>query len=233
MRTGLAFTAMGAPPVLLVHGLATSCARTWGETGWLELLADAGRRVIGVDLLGHGDAPAPHEPEAYDHLENRVLDELPADPVDAVGFSLGARVVLTLASRHPERFGRLVVAGVGANLFRDDPNEAIVAALEGADAPDGDVVGQHFARLARHSGNDPLALAALLRRTPPALGTTELAAVTHPVLVVLGDQDFAGPADPLVEALPDATLAALRGVDHFATPKSMGFLTAGLDFLER
>ena len=31
----------GAPPVVLVHGLATSSARTWGDNGWLDLLADA------------------------------------------------------------------------------------------------------------------------------------------------------------------------------------------------
>jgi pimeloyl-ACP methyl ester carboxylesterase len=58
-----------------------------------------------------------------------------------------------------------------------------------------------------------------------------LARISCPVLVVLGDQDFAGPADPLVEALSDVRLVTLRGVDHFATPKDFGFLDAGLDFL--
>ena len=52
------------------------------------------------------------------------------------------------------------------------------------------------------------------------------------MLVVLGDRDFAGPADPLVEALPDATFRPLRGVDHFATPKDFGFLDAALGFLD-
>jgi hypothetical protein len=51
------------------------------------------------------------------------------------------------------------------------------------------------------------------------------------VLVVLGDKDFAGPADPLVDALPDARLVTLRNVDHFATPKDFGFIDAALDFL--
>jgi pimeloyl-ACP methyl ester carboxylesterase len=58
-----------------------------------------------------------------------------------------------------------------------------------------------------------------------------LAAVDVPVLVVLGDRDFAGPPDPLVDALPNARLVTLRGVDHFATPKNMGFLDAALEFL--
>ena len=52
------------------------------------------------------------------------------------------------------------------------------------------------------------------------------------MLVVLGDKDFAGPADPLVDALPNATLRTLRNVDHFATPKSFDFIDAGLEFLD-
>jgi hypothetical protein len=52
------------------------------------------------------------------------------------------------------------------------------------------------------------------------------------VLVVIGDRDFAAPADPLVEALPDARLVTLRNVDHFATPESFGFIDATLEFLD-
>ena len=48
-------------PVLLVHGFATSAARTWGDNGWIDLLGDAGRQVIAPDLLGHGDAAKPHD----------------------------------------------------------------------------------------------------------------------------------------------------------------------------
>jgi pimeloyl-ACP methyl ester carboxylesterase len=58
-----------------------------------------------------------------------------------------------------------------------------------------------------------------------------LSTITCPVLVVLGDKDFAGPADPLLEALTDARLVTLRNVDHFATPKDFGFIDAALDFL--
>ncbi len=51
------------------------------------------------------------------------------------------------------------------------------------------------------------------------------------MFVVFGDRDFAGPADPLVDALPDAKLVTLPGVDHFATPKDFRFIDAALDFL--
>ena len=56
--------------------------------------------------------------------------------------------------------------------------------------------------------------------------------MTVPVQVVLGDRDFAAPADLLVEALPDATHVTLRGVDHFATPRDFGFIDAALGFLD-
>jgi len=223
------------PAVALVHGFATSCARTWGETGWLDLLADVGRRVIGIDLLGHGEAAKPHDPEAYDHMEDLALAALPEEPVDAVGFSLGARTLLVLASAHPERFNRLVVAGVGANLFRHDDTGSLLAdAITGTSGQGAEIspVAQYFRGLAEQPGNDPLALAACMRRPNPTPITVEgLGRISCPVLVVLGDQDFAGPADPLMDALGNATLVTLRGVDHFATPKDFGFLDAGLEFL--
>lgn len=228
----------GSPPVVLLHGFATSAARTWRDNGWIDLLEDCGRTVIAPDLLGHGQAPKPHDPAAYDELEQRVLAELPAEPVDAIGFSLGARVLLTLAGATPERFRSLVVAGVGANLFRDDDPEVIARALEGGDAShqgepiEADPVARYFRQLAAAPDSDPAALVAYLRR-PGHVPLTEelLARITMPVLVVLGDRDFAGPADPLLERLPSASFVPLPGCDHFATPKDFRFIDAALDFL--
>lgn len=220
------------PPVLLLHGLGTSAARTWGDNGWIDLLTDAGRTVLAPDLLGHGSAPKPHDPAAYDRLEDLVAAELPDEAVDAVGFSLGARVLLTLAAGEPHRFRRLVVAGVGANLFRDDREGAALAAVLDGDTVPADPAARYFHQLAARPGADRAALAALLRRPHgPPLDAERLARVTCPVLVVLGDRDFAGPADPLLAALPHATHLPLPGVDHFGTPKAFAFLDAALEFL--
>ena len=52
-----------------------------------------------------------------------------------------------------------------------------------------------------------------------------------PVLVVLGERDFAGPADRLVATLPDARRLSLPGTDHFGTPKDFRFLQAALGFV--
>jgi pimeloyl-ACP methyl ester carboxylesterase len=217
-------------PVVLVHGFATSAARTWGESGWIDLLGDAGRSVVAIDLLGHGNADKPHDPAAYAELESLVVAQLPDGPVDAIGFSMGARVLLTIAADHPDRFEHLVVAGVGANLFRDDPRDDIVQAISG-NARDDNPAAQYFAGLASQPGNDRDALVACMQSPRPRLDDGRLAKVTCPVLVVLGDRDFAGPADPLVDALPNAKLVTLPGVDHFATPKDFHFIDAALDFL--
>ena len=92
---------MADNPVLLLHGFTTSAQRTWQEPGWVDLLTEAGREVIALDLLGHGEAPKPHDPAEYDMVEQLVEDALPAGPIDGVGYSAGARILLVLASRNP------------------------------------------------------------------------------------------------------------------------------------
>lgn len=219
-----------APPVLLVHGFGTSFALTWVANGWTDLLADEGRRVIGVDLLGHGDAPKPTDPAAYDDLGARVRAALPDEPVDAVGFSLGAKTLLQVAGDAPERFRSLVVAGVGANLFRESDYTAVVDAVRTGD-DGGNPALRYFAGLADLPGNDRAALAACMENGGGRVTAEQLAAIELPVLVALGDADFAGPADELVAALPDATYVELPRTDHAKTPKSFAFIEATLEFL--
>lgn len=222
---------MSGPPVLLLHGFATSAERTWREPGWVDLLADAGRTVIAPDLLGHGAAPKPHDPEAYAGVEDAVTSDLPDEPVDAIGYSMGARIVLTLAAREPQRFRRIVLAGLGANVFRSEPGDAVARAVEG-DYPAENRVLEHFHQLGTADGNDPAALAAFMRRTSPPLSADDLGRITCPVLVVLGEQDFVWPADELVAALPDARFLPLPKVDHFGTPKDFTFIDEALGFLD-
>ena len=218
------------PPVVLVHGIATSSARTWGDNGWLDLLRDVGREPIAVDLLGHGQADKPHDPAAYEQLEALVAAQLPDEPVDAIGFSLGARTILTIAADQPERFNRIVATGVGANLFRDEPRDLIAKAIRG-EGDTANPVAQYFAGLARQPGNDAEALIACMSCPRPRLDDGRLAKIACPVLVVIGDKDFAGPGEPLAEALPDAQLVTLPNLDHFATPKDFRVLDAALEFI--
>lgn len=226
-----------APPIVLVHGWGGSFATTWESSGFTALLADAGRQVVGIDLLGHGTAPKPHEPDAYADLGARVLEGIDAaggGPVDAVGFSLGALTLLRLAVGRSDLFRRLVLAGIGRNVFEHDPDQTamIVAAIESGGHTE-DNRARLFAQYAAQPGNDPVALAAILRRdSVQRLSEADLARVAVPVLVAVGDQDFVLPADRLVGALPDVRLVTLRRTDHFATPESFDFIDATLEFLD-
>lgn len=220
-------------PVLLLHGLAGSTATTWASNGWLDLLTEGGRSPVGVDMLGHGTAPKPHDPDSYANLEDEALGRAPEGTLDAIGFSMGARTLLYLAATNPGRFAKLVVSGVGANLFDRDPtrHKAILDGIAGS-PNEGDPVAQYFAGLTRQPDVDAEALKALIGRTSPPLTTEMISSIDIPVLVVLGDNDFAGPATPLVEALPNATYVELKRTDHFATPKNFDFIDAALSFLD-
>ncbi len=50
--------------------------------------------------------------------------------------------------------------------------------------------------------------------------------------MIIGDRDFAGPADPLIAALPHAELTVLRGVDHFRATSEFACIDAALEFID-
>lgn len=84
--------------LLLIHGLGGSW-RSWSPI--LDTLS-AQRRVIAVDLPGHGDTPATADSGSFaglmDAVERHIANSGLAG-VDMVGSSMGARVVLELARR--------------------------------------------------------------------------------------------------------------------------------------
>jgi pimeloyl-ACP methyl ester carboxylesterase len=230
-------------PVVLLHGLATSSQRTWVETGWVDLLADAGREVITIDLPGHGGRAPLDSPEAYAELDEIISADLPDGPLDAVGFSAGARVLLRLEIATPGRFDRLVLSGIGERAIQATGHDGFAASIESTGADDGsgasadpdaevDLIAHHFIELARSSGSDIDAVMAIMRRPGTPVSREDLGRVKADTLVVIGDRDPAGPGEPLADGIPGARLVILPGVDHFATPKSMGFLDAGLQHLD-
>ena len=46
-------------PVVLVHGWGASARSNWEDTGWVEALLPL-RRVVTLDIRGHGDIANPH-----------------------------------------------------------------------------------------------------------------------------------------------------------------------------
>jgi len=222
-------------PVLLVHGWAGSFDTTWRRSGLVDLLVDAGRRVIPFDLPGHGVGPKSHDPNDYRNLADSLLESVIGETqIDAVGFSLGGMTLLEAICRKPQLFGRAVIAGIGDGvLLPHDPvdTESIISGLEGRADPT-DKTARLFGKIGNEPPNDPLALAAILKRPRSNQLTPEsISQITCPILLVLGDSDFSLPATNLQQIIPRAELSIVKGADHFRTPETFDFLNLVLRFL--
>lgn len=200
------------PPVLLVHGFATSVELNWGGTGVLDALAPS-YRVIAVDLRGHGLSDKPHAPDAYGvrlvgDLVN-LLDHLGIDRAHVVGYSLGAVITSKLMTLHPERVRSAVLGGGGwfssgelppwraawlKGLDRAAGEGTNITAGEGTNIMDvlrmPDWPPLDPAVEAAINRNDPAALAAVLRSDIGlAITEAELRANDVPALALIGADD--------------------------------------------
>ena len=105
-------TTVGGEPggslLVFCHGLFGQ-GRNW--TGVAKALADEHRSVL-VDLPHHGRSSWPARVDYLD-LADEVAVALPTDePVTLIGHSMGGKVAMVLALRHPELVARLVVVDV-------------------------------------------------------------------------------------------------------------------------
>jgi pimeloyl-ACP methyl ester carboxylesterase len=128
------------PRVVFVHGLFGQ-GRNW--TTIARRLAEDGHRVTLLDLPNHGHSPWTDRVDYLDMAE-LVAAELAAlgDPVTLVGHSMGGKVAMQLALRHPELLRALVVVDIAPTDYpetggrTDDPDEeaspfaAFIAAMQ-------------------------------------------------------------------------------------------------------
>lgn len=217
--------------MVLIHGIGSTYAHNWERSGWPAVLAAEGRRAVPFELAGHGSGvPLPADGDEVPALLAAV-DRLGVR-ADAVGFSAGGSLLLRAAARRPEAFRRLALLGVGDGVLTEtDGARAQLADTLEAARESADLFVRVLWRLADSAGTSRAAIAAYLRRPIPPLTAADLAKVTAPVLVTLGEQDFAGPADGLVAALPLGRLVTLRGTDHFAITADVRCLDAVTRFL--
>ena len=150
-------TPADATPVVLVHGWGGSFETTWRQSGFTELLADAGRPVIGVDLLGHGEAPKPHDPADVRRPDDaHRRRRCPTSRSTSSGSRSGRSRRCGWPSRQPERFRRLVLSPASAATCSSATTSGaarILAGVEGTADPD-DNVARLFGQYADQPGND-------------------------------------------------------------------------------
>lgn len=228
-----------APPVLCVHGFASSCKDNWVDTGWVRDLLRAGYRVIGVDQRGHGASDKPTDRRGYamdafvaDLLV--VLDTYLIDEVRYVGYSLGARVGWQFAVDHPEHVTRAVLGGIpdGRPLARLMIDQA--RAYADAGTPVTDTVTRNYVSLAeRIAGNSIPALVALAEGMRDGDADPDPThPPTAPVLFATGSADAIIEASRrLAASAPRGEFVEIPGRHHFNTPGSRDFRAAAIAFL--
>ncbi|WP_158407263.1 alpha/beta fold hydrolase [Megalodesulfovibrio gigas] len=225
----------GGLPVVLVHGWACS-----GEF-WKEQLGpvSAGRRVLVVDLPGHGGSASagPFTQEAMAKAVLAVMDDAGVERAVLVGHSMGASVIRRVAVLAPQRAAGLVLVD-GAILFPPadaaasaswrEEMERFAAEFEGEQA---DATTASFIN-AMHAPATPQALKdwvlARMLATPVVVrhgamqgfvqaALDPLPAVTAPTLAVYAASEDTPPnLEPLLRQLfPALEYHLLSGPGHF------------------
>ena len=117
-------TAGEGPPVILVHGFATSLS-IWANQ--IRPLSDS-FWVTDLDLIGHGYSAKPeieYTVQAYTDVLVGLLDVLGIPFATFVGNSMGGLLCLCLAQTPPERVDRLVLIGSNSPLYKPPRMRAI------------------------------------------------------------------------------------------------------------
>ena len=101
-------------PLVLLHGAFMSATV-------YPSLAE-GRQVIAVDLQGHGRTADIDRPLTFEQLADdtaALLKQLKIEQTDVFGYSMGGKVGLALAIRHPELVRRLAIFGAAYRSFEE------------------------------------------------------------------------------------------------------------------
>jgi pimeloyl-ACP methyl ester carboxylesterase len=211
-------------PILLLHGFASSARLNWEDSGWIRALTDAGRKVVTLDLPGHGSSTAPEEMDSYSPSRIRadllqilldahvhpLADGQPGSGVDIIGYSLGSRLAWEFGATQPELVHRMVLGGPGSG----DSTSSLL----------------RMARLI--PTNDVFALLTMveaIKREPFVPGD----AIPHmPLLLVAGDKDERAQTIPeLAELSGHAEILWLPGRTHTNAVTSRTFKSAAINFL--
>jgi pimeloyl-ACP methyl ester carboxylesterase len=182
----------GATPLVVVHG---GYGMTTMFGGLLDELA-AQRRVIAIELQGHGhtrDIDRPFTYEAFGDDIARLIEGLDLGTADLLGCSLGGGASLRCAIQHPDRLRKLVL--ISTPFRRDGWFPEIRAAFDqmnraGFDQMRRSPAYQAWLEVAPDRDSYPTLMdktGTLLRI--PYDWADDVRAMTTPTLLVCGDSD--------------------------------------------
>lgn len=224
------------PPLLLVHGAGGS------HLHWPEALrALPGRRVLALDLPGHGQAPPPGEETigGYAGTILGLLDALGIPRAVVAGHSMGGAIALTLAIEAPDRVAGLFLVGTGARLRVAPATLALSGDPAGVDEMSRTMARFSFGPAA--SEEERSAHARGVAAQPPGIlhgdftacdafdAMDRLGRIRAPAFVVVGSEDrFTPPkyAAFLRERLPGEGLLVVPGAGHMVALEASAPVTA-------
>lgn len=117
-------------PLLLLHGF-TGSTETWKPffSDWKQ------RKLVMVDIIGHGQTDCPDEVERYD-IKNvaadldELLGQLNIDKTHVLGYSMGGRLALTFAIRYPHRVKTLILESSSPGFKTEEERRARIRSDE-------------------------------------------------------------------------------------------------------
>jgi pimeloyl-ACP methyl ester carboxylesterase len=235
-------------PLLLIHG-GTATSQSWAS----HLPAFAEHfRVFAPDSRGHGRTDNPTGDLGYRAMAEDVaafIDALGLRRPLVLGYSDGGQIALELGMRYPGLARALVLGGTQFR-FSEAYLEAVRVLLSIANGEEVDPEKLEreqpdfvdYLRKAHAHVYGPEYWKAYVKQiaalwlTPLRYTSEDFAAVTDPVLLLVGDRDGActEEAPELFRLLPNAELAVAPGSDHgFIEGKAGLFDALALDFLLR
>jgi pimeloyl-ACP methyl ester carboxylesterase len=236
-------------PLVLLHGSYMTISSNWTE--WIGELSGT-RKVIGVEMQGHGRTADIDRDFSYENLADDVaalLDYLEIEQVDLLGYSMGGGVAMQVAIRHPEKVRKVVSVSA---VFRHDGwvKEALDAFPQlTAETFKGSPIETEYKKLSPTPDEFPSFVTRVIAMDlkPYDFGADKLEATKAPFLFIHGDADgvrldhiaemfrlkrgeIMGDLRPRSESrlavIPDATHVTLMEKSNAIVPMVIDFLDA-------
>jgi pimeloyl-ACP methyl ester carboxylesterase len=209
-------------PLVLLHGGILTIDLNFATL--IPALATS-HQVIGVELQGHGrtaDIDRVITPAALAADVVALLDHLGIQRAHVLGHSMGGAVAMELAVNHPDRVRSVVPISVtvrpdGMHEDLSDPSK-FATSTRMPTQQDFAEMKDAYARLSPHPEHFDEFMATMSSSAQDLQGWSDeqLAGITAPTLLMLGDHDFTTVehAALMLQLIPGAQLAVLPGTTH-------------------